>query len=174
MAARRHRQFPVGSAEGGQHLASVQKIEQIDQGDVRVRFQVDLQLAHEPAGSQPKIIPDQHDRLEVLAVALPQRGDQLGILLTLPGEEPLLELVQHQKHLLARVRNVRPRRSAQPCGPPPGQPRAQLRDRLANPFEQPGFGLRRSGLDVNRPHRLAEPGKQPALTSDDLPQPEGP
>ena len=39
-----------------------------------------LQVAHEPAGGQPEIVADQHDRLDVLAVALPQRGDQLRVL----------------------------------------------------------------------------------------------
>ena len=154
-------QFPVGSAEGGQDLVGMLKIEQIDEGDIRVRFQVDLQLAHEPAGGQPEIIPDQHDRLEVLAVALPQGGDQLGVLLALPGEEPLLELVQHQEHLLARAERPPPPQRGQ--GLHQAQPGAQLRSRLAHPFEQPGLGLRRGRLDVNRPHLLGEAGKQPRL-----------
>ena len=106
------------------------KIEQIDEGDIRVRFQVDLQVAHEPAGGQPEIIPDQHDRLEVLAVALPQGGDQLGVLLALPGEEPLLELVQHQEHLLARAER-----------PPPPQ-RGQGLDQAQTRGSAPGHALR--------------------------------
>ena len=118
-------QFPVGSAEGGQDLAGVPQVEEIDEGDVRVRFQVDLQVAHEPAGGQPEVVPDQHDRLDVLAVALPQGGDQLGVLLALPGEEPLLELVEDQEHLLARAERPPPPQRGQ--GLDQAQPGAQLR-----------------------------------------------
>ena len=76
-------------------------VEEIDQGDISVRFQVDLQVAHEPGRGHPEIVPDHDDRLDVLAVALPQGGDQLRVLLALPGEEPLLELVEDQQDLLA-------------------------------------------------------------------------
>ena len=53
-----------------------------------------------------------HDGLDVLAVALPQGGDQLGVRLAPPGEEPLLELVEHEQHLLAGPAAPRPRRRA--------------------------------------------------------------
>ena len=43
-----------------------------------------------------------HDGLDVLAVALPQGGDQFRVLLAPLGVEPLLELVEDQQHLLAR------------------------------------------------------------------------
>ena len=58
--------------------------------------QADLQLAHEPGRGHPEIVPDHHDRLKVFTVTLPQGGDQLGVFLAPAGEEPLLELVQHQ------------------------------------------------------------------------------
>ena len=112
-------------AERRQDLAGMLQVEQIDEGDIRVRFQVDLQLAHEPAGGQPEIVPDQDDRLDVLAVALPQGGDQLGVLLALPGEQPLLELVEDQQHLLARAERPPPPQRGQ--GLHQAQPGAQLR-----------------------------------------------
>ena len=84
------------------------KIEEIDERDIRVRFQVDLQVAHEPAGGQPEIVADQDERLDVLAVAMPQRGNQIRVGLAPPGEQPLLELVEDQQHLLTRAQHPPP------------------------------------------------------------------
>ena len=62
----------------------------------------------------------------MLAVALPQGGDQFGVLLAPPGEEPLLELVEDQQHLLARAERSAPAaaRPAPRPGPIPGQVRS--------------------------------------------------
>ena len=79
------------------------RIEEIDEqrcSDPRTRS--DLQIPHEPAGGQPEIIPHQHDGLNMLAIAMPKRGDQLRVLLASPRMEPLLELVQDQQHLVLR------------------------------------------------------------------------
>src|SRR5207249_11655650 len=54
------------------------RIEEIDQRDIRVRFEVDLQVAHEPAGGQPEIVADQDDRLNVLAVAMRSEERRVG------------------------------------------------------------------------------------------------
>ena len=82
--------------------------------------QLDLQIAHESGRRHPEIIPHQDDRLDMLAVALAQGIDQFGILLTPPGVEPLLELVEDQEHLLARSRDPSPRGGvpAMPAGVP--------------------------------------------------------
>ena len=46
---------------------------------------------------------------------------------------------------------------------------------LAQPAQQPGLGLLGGRLDVDRQHDACDSrGSSPALTSDDLPQPEGP
>ena len=75
-----------------------------DRRDRRGRYSVvrgsHFQVPHEPACRQPEIVPHHHDRLDMLAVALPQGGDQFGVLLSSVGMEPLLELVQDQQHLL--------------------------------------------------------------------------
>ena len=68
----------------------------------------DLQVAHEPARRQPEIIPHHHDRLEMLAIAVPKSGDQFRVLLTPLGMEPLLELIQDQQHLLLRRQDATP------------------------------------------------------------------
>ena len=59
----------------------------------------DLQIPHEPGRGHPEIIAHHHDCLDMLAIAMPKRGDQFRILLTSPGKEPLLELIQDQQHL---------------------------------------------------------------------------
>ena len=88
------------------------QVEEIDDGDVLIGDQIDLQVAHEPGRGHPEVVAHQDDRLDVLAVALPQGGDQLRVLLAPPGEQPLLELVEDQQDLLRRARATRPRRSA--------------------------------------------------------------
>ena len=78
-----------------------------------------------------------------------------------PGEEPLLELVEDQQHLLARAQD------------PPAPQRRQRIDQvqsggqvgagLAQAPQQPGLGLLGRRLDVDRQHVLAQPGQQPRL-----------
>ena len=84
-------------------------IEEIHQGAVLPFEQSDLQVPHESAGSEPEIIPHQHNRLNMLAIAVPKRGDQFCVLFTPPGEQPLLELVEDQQHFTPGVR-MRPLR----------------------------------------------------------------
>ena len=83
-------------------------IEQIHQGTVLTFEQSDLQVPHESAGGEPEIIPHQHDRLNMLAIAVPKSGDQFRVLLTSRGMEPLLELVQDQQHLPLRWQDATP------------------------------------------------------------------
>ena len=42
--------------------------------------QPDFQIPHEPAGGKPEIIPHHHDRLDMLAIAVPKSGDQFRVL----------------------------------------------------------------------------------------------
>src|SRR6516165_3825796 len=74
-------------------------IKQIDQSNVLIRYQIDFQFTHEPAGGEPEIIAHQHEYLDPLTVALTQSGDQVRVRLTALGMEPLLELIQDQQHL---------------------------------------------------------------------------
>ena len=83
-------------------------IEEIHQGAVLALEQSDLQVPHEPAGGEPEIIPHQHDRLNMLAIAVPKSGDQFRVLLASLGMEPLLELIQDQQHLPLRWQDATP------------------------------------------------------------------
>ncbi len=76
------------------------RIEQVDQGAVLPFDHPDLQVAHEPAGGQPEVVADQDEGLDMLAIALPEGVDQVRARLTSPGEEPLLELVEDDQHLV--------------------------------------------------------------------------
>ena len=160
-SARSLGQRPVGPPERRQHLAGVAQVEEIDDGDVLIGDQVDLQVAHEPGGRHPEVVADQDDRLDVLAVALPQRGDQLRVLLAPPGEQPLLELVEDQQHLLAGAEHPPPPQRGQRIDQ--ARPRGQLGTRLAQRPQQPGLGLLRRRLDVDRQHVLGQPGQQARL-----------
>ncbi len=86
------------------------RIEGIDESDVLVRHESDLQVPHEPARGEPEIIPHQHNRLNMLAIALTKRDDQFRVLLASLRMEPLLELIQDQQHL-ASAGWTRPLRS---------------------------------------------------------------
>ncbi len=101
----------------------MQQVEEVDGGRVLALDEADLQVPHEPGRRHPEVVADHDDRLDVLAVALPQRGDQLGVLLVPAGEEPLLELVEDQQDLLPRPQHLPPpqgapahRRASRPAG----------------------------------------------------------
>ena len=97
----------------------------------------------------------------MLAIALTKGGDQFGVLLTPPGMEPLLELVQDQQHLALGWQDATPSQVCQRIDQP--QSSRQFRTDLAQALEQPGFGLLRGRLDVNRQDVLAEPGQKSRL-----------
>ncbi len=85
----------------------------VDQRDRRERCfdpatRSDLQIPHEATGGEPEIVPHQHNRLRMLAIAVPKRGDQLRVLFTSLGMEPLLELVQDEQHLPPRRQDATP------------------------------------------------------------------
>ena len=71
----------------------------------------DLELSHEPARRHPEVDPDQDRGLDPLAIALPERPDQLGLGAFLTRVQPLLELVQHDQQLGPR-RSAVPRRTS--------------------------------------------------------------
>ncbi len=150
----------------------MERVEEVHGRRVLALEQADVQLAEEPGRGHPEIVADHHDRLDALAVAVPQRGDQLGLLLAPAGGEPLLELVEDQQHLLPRAQ--RPAPPQRRHGIDEAAIGGQVGAGLAQPAQQPGLGLLGRRLDVDRQHILAQPGSRPALTIDDLPQPEGP
>ena len=122
----------------------------------------------------PEVVPHQDDALHAAAVALPQglrparRSRSLAL-----GVQPLLELVEDDQHLLPAGR-PRPRRSGAAPRPGPG-PAGSAGQRLPQPVQQPRLGLVGGRLDVDGDHvGSASRGSRPALTSDDLPQPDGP
>ena len=116
----------------------------------------DLQVPHEPGRGHPEVVADHHDRLDVLAVALPQGGDQLGVRLAPPGEQPLLELVEDQQHLLPGRQDPAPPQRGQRLDQV--RPGGQVGARLAQAPQQPGLGLLGRRLDVDRQDVLAPAG----------------
>ena len=147
---------------------------QIDRGRVLALDQPDLQVPHEPRRRHPEIVAYHHDRLDVLAVALPKRGDQLRVLPRLRrAKSHCSNWSRTSKHFLSG-----------PDHPPAPQRREYINERplvrqvganLSQTLLQPRLGLLRCRLDVNRQYVLAQSrGNKPALTIDDLPQPEGP
>ena len=155
-------QCPVGSAERRQDLAGVQQVEEIDQGDVRVRFQVDLQVAHEPARGHPEVVAD-HARS-------PGRARRR----TAAGRRPArcsprpCRAKSHCSNWSSTSstfwpgRSVRPRRSAARAStrPSPGPARGTPCARPCSSRASVSAGGR---LDVNRQHMLGQPGQQPRL-----------
>ncbi len=136
-------------------------IKEIHEGAVLPLDQSDLQFPHEPAGGEPEIVPHQHNRLNMLTIAVPKGGDQFRVLLTSLGMEPLLELIQDQQHLPPGWQDATPSQVCQRID----QPRSsgQFRTRLAQALEQPSFCLLRGRLDVDRQDMLRQPGQQSRL-----------
>ena len=94
----------------------------------------------------------------MLAIAVPQGGDQFGVLLTPPGMEPLLELVQDQQHLLTGAQDASlPHAASESTSP---ILRRQFGTDLPQALQQPGFGLLRGRLDVNRQGRASPAGAE--------------
>ena len=131
----------------------------------------DLQVPHEPAGGQPEIIPHHHDRLDMLAIAVPKCGDQFRVLLTSLGMEPLLELVQDQQHLLFR------RQDATPAARLPANRPAPI---LGTVRDKPSASLSAAGLRSlpgsprYKPEgRACQPGQKPRLDQRRLPATRG-
>ena len=159
--ARGFGQRPVGPPECHQDFPGMTGIEKVHQGAVLSFDQADFQVAHEPAGGEPEIIPDQHHGLDMLAIAVPERGDELGVRLAPPGMEPLLELVEDQEHLPLGRQEAAPAQVGQRIDQPRGS--GQFRTDLAHALEQTGFGLLRRRLDVNRQDVPGQPGQETRL-----------
>ena len=122
----------------------------------------------------PEVVAHHDDALHPAAVALPQGLHQFGVLFVLLGVQPLLELVEDEQHLLARLEEAlapaqrRQRLDQTQVGRQAGQ-------RFAQAVQQAGLRLLGGRLDVDRRSRAsASRGSSPAFTSDDLPQPDGP
>ena len=90
---------PVSPTESRENFPGMTGIEQIHQGAVLSSHQSNLQVTHESTGGEPEVIPHRDDRLNVLAVAMTKSCNQFGILLGPLGKQPLLELIDDQKHL---------------------------------------------------------------------------
>ena len=144
-----------------QHLSGVVKVEEINGCRVLPFDEADLQVPHEPGRRHPEIIPHHHDGLDMLAIAVTKGGDQFRVLLTPPGKEPLLELIQDQQHLALGWQDATPSQVCQRIDQP--QFSGQFRTDLAQALEQPSFRLLRGRLDVNRQDVLAEPGQKSRL-----------
>ena len=110
----------------------------------------------------------------MLAIAMPKGGDQFRVLLTSLGMEPLLELVEDQQHLLLGAAGRDPFADRRQRIDQPQSLRASSGHALRKPLSSRCFGLLGGRLDVDRQDVLPSRGSSPALTSDDLPQPEGP
>jgi len=146
-------------------------VKEIDQGRIPSLQDLDLYGFHEPAHGQPKIVPHHDDTLQAPAVAVPHGLHQLAVLFISLGMEPLLELVQHQQHLLARpqestlrtapgVNQTEMARQSATCRRKPLSKRASVSAAVASMYT--------AVTD------FANRGNKPAFINDDLPHPEGP
>ena len=144
-----------------QDLSSVVKVEEINGCRVLPFEKADLQIPHEPGRRHPEIVSHQHDRLNMLAIAMTKSGNQFAVLLASLRMEPLLELVQDKQHLPLRWQDATPSQVCERID----QTRSsgQFRTRLTQALEQPAFGLLRGRLDVDG--RTCLPGGAEALPS---------
>ena len=90
---------PKARPNAARTLRAWPRVEQVHGGEVVPFDDADLQVVHEPGRGHAEVVADQDQALHVLAVALPQGLDQLGVLFRPLGVQPLLELVEHQQDL---------------------------------------------------------------------------
>ncbi len=99
-----------------------------------------------------------HDALHTDAVALPQRLNQFGVLLLLPGVEPLLELIEDDEYLLAGRNALTPAEGRQRILQT--QVGGQRRAAFPQAVGEPGLRLLGGGLDVDRDHLVGQARQQ--------------
>ena len=154
-------------------LIGMAGIEEIDEGVYLPFKQWDFQVADESADRQTEVVPHEDDRLEVLAVAMPQGGDELGFSVGVPGEEPLLELVDGRAGLLAGTG------APGLCAPAAREStRPESRERAGQAFfrsvEEPlSFGVVWGRFDVDGSTCSANRGKRTAFSREDYRGPTG-
>jgi hypothetical protein len=64
--------------------------------------EMNLQSVHKPADGEPEIIPYHDYCLQPPAIAQSQVLHEFAVLLVFLSVQPLLELVQHQQHILTQ------------------------------------------------------------------------
>jgi len=170
--ARPLRQVSVSDPEGRQHLPGMARIEKVDGYRILSFHEPDFQFPHEPGRRHPEIVSYHDDRLEVLTVALSQRGDQFRVLLTPLRMEPLLELVQDNQHLLPGAQHSSLPHECQGIDQP--RLRRQIGTRRAQCFQQPRFRLLRARLDIDSQDVPRQQGQYACLDQRGLPTTRGP
>ena len=122
----------------------------------------------------PEVVPDQDAGLDPAAVALPQGLHQLGVSVAALA-------CSHCSNWSSTISTFwpgaqpRPRRSSGQRASTRPRPSGRSGTPLPQAFQQPGLGLvRRSPRRTTAIDASASRGQQPAFTSDDLPQPDGP
>ena len=141
-----------------QDLSGVVQVEEINGCRVLPFQEADLQIPHEPSRRHPEIIPHQHNRLNMLAIAVTKSGDQFCVLLAPFGMKPLLELIEDQQHLPLRWQDATPSQVCQRVDQTHFF--GQFLTRLAQALEQAGFGLFGGRFDVYPQNMFSKPWKK--------------
>ena len=118
----------------------------------------DLQVPHEPGGGQPEIIPHQHNRLDMLAIAC-RRAATSSVFSSPRLAWSHCSNWSRTSSTLRSGGRTRPFRNFASESTSPN-PRRQFRTDLAQALEQPGFRLLRGRLDVNRQGRACPAGAE--------------
>ena len=125
-----------------QHKTGVLKLEQLHRRRVHPFHQSDVKCLEESGRRHPEVVAHEQDRLAADSIALPERSHQLSVEIVRVALQPLLELVQHQKHLRATL-------------PVPTLPqRGDGQIKLAAGRQDPRFALQRGPDAQLRPARL--------------------
>ena len=93
----------VGQAEFPQDPPHMPGVERFDGREVVAFDKPNFQRAHEASGRHREFVANRHETLDVESIALAQSGHQLAVAgeRIMLGQQPLLELVEHDQDLLA-------------------------------------------------------------------------
>ena len=87
------------STELDEHLPSMRRVEQVDHLHILPQGEWYFDLLHETTERHPEVVANQQDTLDPIAVALPQRIEQLRVGAAVHLVEPLLELIDNNQQL---------------------------------------------------------------------------
>ncbi len=104
------------TADGAEHFFRVANAEQIEGRNVFAWDERNLELVHELCNRHPEVVANGEKTLQIYAVALAKRPQQLALGHLGAGVQPLLELIEHDENLLPAAEHVPPADGLQGLG----------------------------------------------------------
>ena len=148
------------------------RIKRIDRCNILPFDQAIPQISQEPAGGEPGVVPDHEEGLNVLAVTLSQCGQQ-SLLVWGRGTQPALELIDDDEQTSSeREDKALPGRDERGSEVESGE-QAGISRSAASSSRMPSVSAAVASMETTE-MSSDRSGRSPAVTIEDLPEPDGP